>query len=222
MNPNSPRGEPLLLSPAPMALPKGVAIHAKWHIIKGMNQLIDTNEFGVALLTDEITAAKVTKIRRQLPPSPIRVDPPHMTLLRGVSSSNEKTDAELLSDIEPLVKPLVSSNTSVTISRLLNLDSQLYGSTGVIELKVPQEILEVRQNLISSLISKGYIVEQKEKEKFQPHLTLVLSIPLPDSDDLLKIISILDGITFSSWAIFRTRLRKPDGTRLVRIIKPSR
>src|SRR5579871_705532 len=109
---------------------------------------VDANEFSVVLIVDEVTTEKIQGIRRELPPSPVREDPPHVTLLRGISSSDYKTDDYLLEAIAPRLEPFLRTKPSAVLGILHTIGSQLYGDTSAFEVAMPEVISQYRQGLI--------------------------------------------------------------------------
>ncbi len=177
-----------------------------------------TNEFSIVLLTDDNTYSKVEYIRKQLPPSPVRVDPPHMTLLRGISSPESVSNGALITEMRPLVLPFLSYTGSIYVKRLITRDSHIYGPTAIIELEVPKKLIEARDVLVQTLLAKGYSIETLEQNSYSPHITLTLSVPLPDGRNFEDIIPNGHPVNFSGFALFRLKLRQNDGTRLVNIV----
>ena len=179
----------------------------------------NTNEFSIVLLANDETADKVTRLRELLPPSPVRVDPPHMTLLRGISAPGDITDQELLEGMKPLVTPFLSEISKVYAKHVTTLDSRIYGPTAVVELEIPSALREARASLVTKLLDKHYSVLEVEQNNYQPHITLALSVPLPDNEDHSEIMPPDSVIHFSGFALFRTRIRQQDGTRLVTVLR---
>ena len=182
------------------------------------SDLIDgqlTNEFSIIFNLSRKWAEKVNQAREQLPPSPIRIDRPHMTLIRAVSSPNFRADEELVSAVKSYAFSLLNQKLTVTLEAIDNHpDIKLFGLTGVAMLKVPQLILDVRKSLISSLEKQGYFIETSVKNSFIPHVTLNIGVAISkgQQETIEKILPKGSILNFASWSLLRDILQ--DGKRL--------
>lgn len=178
----------------------------------------DTNEFSVILLLDPISTKKVNRIRQLVPPSPIRVDPPHVTLLRGISSSAYISDQELKVFIQQFIHPSHFSEMQAHVKLIHNHQSHLYGVSSTIELDANQALKSARAALITMLQQNNFTISPPEIQHYRAHTTIALSSALNPSQDFSPILSSGDTINFSGIALLRLQSAPKHSPRQMRLI----
>lgn len=186
-----------------------------------MAEEILTQEFSICLLPGTETAAQIEALRAELPASPYRDDPPHITLLRGITSPHAISDAALLADIESTLDLSASLPLSAQIVSVENKSNQFYSDSGLLLLEVSEELLDYRQAAANKLSGQGYDVESQELDSYMPHMTIRLGVPLQD-EELTKAQAIFRyrTVVFGEWMLLR--LVKQGSARLMREVSPDR
>lgn len=179
----------------------------------------DTNEFSVILLLDSISTKKVNRVRELVPPSPVRVDPPHVTLLRGISSSAYMSDQKLKVFIQQFILTNHFSEMRAHVKLIHNHQSHLYGVSSTIELEANQALKSARAALITMLQQNNFTISPPEIQHFRAHSTIALSSALDPSQDFSTIISSGDAINFSGIALLRLQNAPKDSPRQMRLLK---
>lgn len=141
-----------------------------------MPKFTPANEFSICLALDATTEDKVLAIREKLPASPFRDDPPHLTLLRGLTSPTSMSDEELMRDLERLLHLEQHLPLNVKANRIMNARSPKYPPTSFVSVSIPPELAKLRKYIISTLDKAGYAVEKKERLIYIPHITLRLAV----------------------------------------------
>ncbi len=175
---------------------------------------VETNIFGIILLPDQDTSARVEQLRALLSDEPVRAEVPHAVLLRGISSEARRTDAELLRDTRDLLCSIVNAAYLGWVERVHAVRGRLYGKSSVAELRFPDGLAAERQRLIKDLEARGYAIEAQE---FQPHMVIGLGATLPQDADTSDILPGGHDVQLVDYAILRLSIKdsKPS-TRLVR------
>ncbi len=174
----------------------------------------ETNIFALVLLLDPATTRRIERLRGRLLASPIRSDVPHLVLIRGISSAEPKTDAELLHDLKPAVLPLVTGSYLAGVDGLATVTGRAYGQSTVLRLDLHSDFAEQRQQILDALEAKDYQVEPSE---LRPVVMVSLGVALPDDLDTSDLFPPDHQIEFVDFALLR--LSNVDGavqTRLVR------
>jgi 2'-5' RNA ligase len=180
----------------------------------------DTNEFSVILLLDTLSTEKINQIRELVPPSPVRVDPPHVTLLRGISSASYNEDHKLISLIQSFLKTCNLSEMQAQLSLIHNHESKLYGISSAIELETNTELEAARPKLISLLQREGFsfAISPHELQNFRAHITIALSSALPADHDFSAILHPEHTVSFSGAALLRLQNTPAGSPRQMRYI----
>lgn len=164
----------------------------------------------------------MNKLRAELTSSPYRDDIPHITLLRSINSPTLLGDDELLKSIAGLVETSSKLPMTARIIEVANKSNELYSSSGLILLEVSPELASLRKKIIEYLTAHSYTVEQQEIERYTPHMTIRLGVPL-EGEMMQKAQEVFPAdkeIIFNRWLLFR--LVKKDNTRLMRVVMPAK
>lgn len=183
---------------------------------------IVTNEFSVVLVPQS-DFTRVIEQARQLLPRAQRVDPPHMTLLRGIYTPKDMSDMKLMNRLVNTLGPIDRQSLKARVQAIGQDYNERYRTSSVIKLEVSPSVINLRNNLIDRLSSSNFKVEPIELTNFEPHLTLALGIPLPSMDIHKKIESIVvpgQQFNFIDWSVLRI-IYFPQGQRQAYPIHPS-
>src|SRR2546430_17327797 len=127
-------------------------------MIDNMAEAVLTDEFSLCLTpTPEITE-RVEALRRELPPSPYRDDPPHLTLLRGIRCwpvGNER----LLECLAPLVRAGEQLPQEAVVVEAINGSNAFYRPSGVISLAPSPGMSAYRGAVIERLLASDFSIE---------------------------------------------------------------
>lgn len=161
-------------------------------------------EFSICLLPADDVTNNIQALRQDLPPSPYRDDTPHITLLRGITSSRDMSDEELVRDVESVLAFSKHLPLSARVGSIANKSNQFYTATGVALTDASPELLAFRRQAVNDLIQHGYSVEAQELRTYTPHVTVRLGVPL-EGTMLQRAEALFNGrtITFGSWVLFR-------------------
>ena len=182
-----------------------------------MNRAETSREFSICLRPDAATAQDVLRLRQQLPDSPYRDDPPHVSLLRGITTPVAYSDDELLQKVERVCNLTEKLPLSATIDRLTNKSNQFYSESSIISFHLSSEFTRLWQQTIHLLHQNDFAIEESETKSFSPHMTVRLGVPLKQRP-LSEAQNLFAGkaVKFSSWCIFRLYIE--DQARLIRVI----
>lgn len=172
------------------------------------------------MLLDKTDAKKINHMRSLLPASPVRVDPPHLTLLRGISSKTFVPDKELAKEVGSILQGILPGDMSAVVSDVRTADSRIYGKTSSVVFEASDKLLRLRGVVIQELSARGYLVEEHEIKEYHPHATITLSVPLPKEKDFSEFIKSGSVVGFSGFALLKMLIGS-DGKRLTRIITPG-
>lgn len=165
-----------------------------------------TNEFSINLLTDTDTSAYILRIRETLPSSPYRDDPPHCTLLRGVTTPRTMSDDELRSFVAPLLMHDTCS-LDMQLDEVAEKSNQFYQPTTLLVLMSTPEILAYRTKIADALQEKGCIIEPQERSHYLPHVSIRLGVTVDQQQkSAINAHYANTPISFSRYAIFRLKL----------------
>jgi len=162
-----------------------------------------TTDFSIILCVDEVTAGVVEGFRKNLPKTPFRDDPPHVTLIRVVSIPKAMSDEELVIFMRPKLNFQVPLH--VCFEKVTDHPSEKYGTTTVLEYKVASELIEFRKSLIKALQSESCTIPKAVAEIYRPHMTLILGKTL-DSDskkEATEIFTRNSDVHFTQWKLLR-------------------
>ncbi len=176
-----------------------------------------TQEFSICLLLDEPATRQIEDIRAKLPSSSYRDDPPHLTLLRGITSKEIVSAEELSQNLQKIltIKP---GTLHVRITGLQDVSNQFYTKTTVLQIAAFDELTRYREKITDQLRLNRFQVEQKEVEHYTPHITVRLGVTINDSlRTSTEKLFVDHDLTFTSYALFRLVLR--DGNRHMHILK---
>jgi len=170
------------------------------------------NEFSICLIPDDQVIEQIKALRHKLPPSPYRDDTPHITLLRGITSSEDLPDKELLNSITQVAQLERTLPLDVRVKTVTNMSNQFYSESGLLILESPRELLTLRSAVINSLSKLGYEIEKNEVDSYSPHMTVRLGVKLEGSvlDQAINLFQE-KSIQFSKWSLFRLIVK--DGSR---------
>lgn len=173
------------------------------------------NEFSISLLPDDLVIEQIIAMRDMLPPSPYRDDTPHITLLRGISTSPNLSDRELLDGIKDVIRIETMLPLELKVKDVTNKSNQFYSESGLILVEPSDELLALRRETILSLSAAGYEIESSEVSSYTPHITIRLGVKL-EGPILDKTIGLFQNksIRFNKWSLFRLVLK--DGSRQIR------
>lgn len=191
-------------------------------IIYNLMETIVTNEFSVVLVPQSDFTRVIEQARRLLPRAQ-RVDPPHMTLLRGIYTPKDMSDRELINCLINTLGPIDGQLLKARVQAIGQDYNERYQTSSVIKLEASPSVINLRNNLIDKLSSSNFEIEPTELTSFEPHLTLALGIPLPSMDINKKIESIVvqgRQLNFIDWSVLRI-IHSPKGQRQAYIIHPS-
>ena len=176
-----------------------------------------TNEFSICLLANSETTADIESMRRELPTSPHRDDPPHITLLRGVTSSAFVSDAAIAKSMGALLT-MQPDSIGGNVKGVEDKSNHLYSSTTALTLTLSDVILNYRKALINNLKANNYKVESQELATFIPHLTIRLGVALDETERKRAEAHFLGKqIKFTRYALFR--LVQHNGSRQMHIVE---
>ena len=164
-----------------------------------------TNEFSICLVADEINTEKINATRSKLPESPYRDDPPHVTLLRGVTTPADVSSNRLVKDISALLDLDIALPMEVRIREVTNMRNRFYGVSGVVILDPSSLLMNLRKRAVRQLIKSIYTIEEQEVETYTPHMTIRLGVQLEGSsmDKAKKAFPLDEYVTFNKWILLR-------------------
>ncbi len=166
--------------------------------------LSDVTEFSVIFCVDDDTAQAVESMRTQLPKTPFRDDPPHVTLLRSVTTPELLSDEEAVSFMNPFLdKPNFSMD--IAFEKVIDLGSPKYGTTTVLAYNPDPKLIAYRKKLIDTLQSHSCIIPDDVVNQYTPHMTLVLGKTISDEmkQKATELFSNLPATYFSHWKLLR-------------------
>jgi 2'-5' RNA ligase len=171
-----------------------------------------TNEFSICLKPTRETIEAVNNIRDQLAPSPYRDDPPHITLVRGIVSDEELTDAELLRQVADITHIDSKLPLAATVTEVTNKSNKFYSESGGLIVSPSEELRQFRSSLLASLTSHGFSDESYDKNNHPLHITVRLGVKL-EGDVLARAQKqfLHQPVIFTGWSLFRLELE--DGAR---------
>ena len=176
-----------------------------------------TKEFSICLLAESETTAEIESIRGELPTSPYRDDPPHITLLRGVTSSALVSDSALAKSVGALLT-MQPDIIGGEVKAVEDKSNHLYSSTTALTFTLSGDILNYRKTLISQLKANNFKVEPQEVATFIPHLTIRLGVALDDAERTRAEACFLGKhMAFAGYALFR--LVQNNGSRQMHIVE---
>ncbi|MDB5175151.1 MAG: hypothetical protein JWM81_9 [Candidatus Saccharibacteria bacterium] len=184
-----------------------------------MTVVKQTQEFSLCLFPEADWSNKLLAFRSQLADSPYRDDPPHMTLLRGITAPMPLDDTELIQAIQSITRIESTLPMVATVSDVANKSNHLYSSSSGLLLEPEAALTVFRRRLTSSLQEHGFFIEQAELDSFLAHITIRLGVPL--HGELLahaKDKFVGTTVNLTSWAIFRLELN--DEARQMRQVQP--
>ncbi len=188
-----------------------------------MNQSGLTSEFSICITLDHKATQAVEAIRRILPASPYRDDTPHITLLRTIKTPSPMSDADLLEDMERLLRLSKNLPLTATVRRPANsLDPLFRWFSSQVLLRASPEIKSYRKHILRTLQANNYSVGIVSRLTFFPHISVRLGVPYTKKARTLAEQSFSPGtkLTFNGWIILRDV--KKDGKYLVREVALGR
>ena len=179
-----------------------------------------TQEFSICLIPTDDIIDEVESLRHELPKSPYRDDIPHITLLRGISSSREMSDQALLEDIDSLLAISDKLPLQSTVTGIANKSGKFYSTTSGLILHPSDELLSYRANVADKLSENDYTIEAEELLEYMPHITIRLGVPI-EGDKYKRAQELFEAkvISFNHWVLFRLVL--VDGKRTMHEVRPS-
>lgn len=185
-----------------------------------MAEQLLTREFSICLVPSTDVRTDIQALRQELPPSPYRDDSPHITLLRGITSSIDMDDEALVQEVGRITSLSANLPKECAVRSIANKSNEFYSATGLILLESSPELLAFRQDTVNGLQRHGYTIESQGQITFTPHVTIRLGVPL-EGDSLQKAETQFKGrvIAFSEWLLLRLVIE--DGKRLMHEVRPT-
>ena len=163
-----------------------------------------TNEFSICLLADDKTTELVNVIRSTMLPSPYRDDVPHITLLRGISSTNELHDDELFNFLHKMLDLDTRLPLTLHLENVENRSTTIYSPSAMAMIKTNEALINLRKRTCEILQANDYTIEPAELKSYNPHLTLRLGVKLHESQKNHEVQLLMQNqITFNDWMILR-------------------
>ena len=187
-----------------------------------MAQQIMTKEFSICFIADGLNTKKINNLRSKLPESPYRDDAPHVTLLRGITtSSNIGSNAELVKKVGNLIKLHTALPLQLQVGRIDNISNQFYSASGVVLLNPSNALTRLRQKTIRQLTDNGYKIENQEVSEYYPHMTIRLGVPLRGAamKHARENFPMGVAVSFDKWLLLR--LHKDGKQRTVQELSPE-
>ncbi|HEX8226300.1 MAG TPA: 2'-5' RNA ligase family protein [Candidatus Saccharimonadales bacterium] len=180
-----------------------------------------TNEFGLCLLPDESIVEAVNSIRQLLPASPYRDDPPHVTLLRAITTLHDMDDDTLLQRVDELLHLTATLPLEATVRKPSNAFSPIYRLSSTILFRPSSDMKTCRKSVIDTLRNDGYTLGRSATAAFIPHFSVRLGVPYDDTARAMaeQLFTKDSVVTLSRWVIYRVFYE--DGNRLVKEIPPD-
>lgn len=180
-----------------------------------------STEFSIILIPAYDVVRKIGEIRALLPQSSVRIDPPHMTLLRKINCGKLISDKDLLENVGSILDAILPKNPVVNATNAHTMQSRFYGPTSVIGLKVSSDIVEARKQLIKTLLAKKYMIDERELSFYHPHMTITLGVPLGEEKNYSAIINPGYQISLVDFALLISLPGQIESNRHVRLVTSS-
>jgi hypothetical protein len=168
-----------------------------------------TREFSICLLADKKTTSFVNSWRKKLLPSPYRDDPPHITLLRGITSPHQVEDIKLYEEVGGILESVGVRQLDLAFENVCNVADARYTDSAVVYFDLPESISTKRSALIAELQAHNFSIEPDEITSYEVHMTLRLGVSLT-MDQIQSIRGDCTGksMGFTDMALFRLELQK--------------